>query len=120
MGEGGIGKEERSRIDNFDNAGFKFKRKPKEEIGFVDGQSGSKALVLKVLVANKPSQRGNKDNGNQGNNGRWRIKRLGEKSNLAKGEGHGGGGWILEGNSEKEEVGQKKERGVKAAGAENH
>jgi hypothetical protein len=37
VGERRVTKEEGGGVDNFNNAGFKFKGKPKEKVGFVDG-----------------------------------------------------------------------------------
>ena len=52
--ESGVTQEEGGRIKNLSERIFEFKRKPEENIGFVDRQIGMELFVFLVLKADKP------------------------------------------------------------------
>lgn len=73
------GEELGGGVDNYTDTGFEFKRVPKKDVGFVLRERMVKLLVIEVLVADKPGERGDQKQGRKGEEGRKRIEGLGKK-----------------------------------------
>jgi hypothetical protein len=79
--ETGIAKKEGGGIENLGERIFEFKRKPKENIGFIDRKIGGELFVFLVLKADKPSNGRNKSQGKKRDERNERVEGLGEEDN---------------------------------------